>query len=53
MNKILKEYDDMKEEIRNIKTEIDCYKTMLLHSFKCRKNIETKNPNVGKTKTEE
>ena len=44
INNVLKEYDDMKEEIENLKTEIvhqgfySIYKRTLPYCLKCRKN---------------
>ena len=58
INNVLKEYDDMKEKLRNLKTFFhrrfqSIYKTMLLHCLKGRKNTESRNPKLVKTKTEE
>ena len=53
---VLREYDDIKEEIKNLNTltvhqRITIhYKTILSYCWKCRKNTESKNPNVAKTK---
>ena len=53
---VLKEYDDMKEEIKNLRTETvheifhRIYKTMLLNCLKCRKKTKSKKPQVLKTK---
>ena len=52
---MLKEYDDMKEEIKNLKTSTvhkrfkSDYKTVLSHCLKCRKNSESKDPRVANT----
>ena len=40
-NNVLKEYNEMKEEIKNLKKLI--YNTMLSYCLKCRKNTESKN----------
>ena len=45
VNSVLREYDDMKDEIKNLKTS-SIYKTMLSYCLKCRKNTESKNPKV-------
>ena len=56
INNVLKEYDNMKEEIKISKTEkvyqrfYSIYKTMLSHCLKCRKNTESKNRKVVRTK---
>ena len=53
---VLREYDDIKEEIKNLNTltvhqRITIhYKTILSYCWKCSKNTESKNPNVAKTK---
>ena len=44
---MLKEYDNLKEEIKNQFQSI--YKTLLLYCLKCRKNTDSKNPKVTKT----
>ena len=50
INYVLKEYDDMKEEIKNLKTEAvsrrlySIHKTMLLYCLKYCKNAESGNP---------
>ena len=55
---MVKEYDDMKEEIQDLKTEsgyrkfYSVYKTILLYCLKCRKNKKSKNPKVVKTKNQ-
>ena len=47
-NNVLKEYDNMKEDIKNLKTEIvhqrfySLYKTMLSYCLKCRKKQRVK-----------
>ena len=54
INNVQKEYDDMKEEIKNLKSLSvyrrfkSMYKTMLSYCLKCRKNTESKNQNVIK-----
>ena len=57
VNNDLKEYDDMREEIKNLKTvqklkskTVHQKKTMFSYCLKCIKNTERKNPRVGKTK---
>ena len=53
INNVLKEYDKMKEEIKNLKTHQrfqSIYKTLLLHCLKCRKYTNSKNPKVARTK---
>ena len=45
VNNVLREYDDMKDEIKNLKTS-SIYKTMLSCCLECRKNTESKNPKV-------
>ena len=51
---MLKEYDDMKEEIKNLKTSVwSNYKIILSYYLKCRKNTESKNPKFVKKKMEE
>ena len=58
INNVLKEYDNMKEEIKNLKTKTfywrlwSIYKPILLYCLKCRNNTESKNPKVLKTKNE-
>ena len=48
----------MKEEIKNLKNSTvhqrlySIYKTMLSYCLECRKNTESKNPRVVKTKKE-
>ena len=48
---MLREYADMKEEIRNLKTLTvqSFYETMLSYCLMYRKNAEGKNPKVVKT----
>ena len=54
VNHVLREYDDIKEAIKNLRTSVvhqrfsSIYKTMLSSYLKCRKNKESKNPNVTK-----
>ena len=56
MNNVLKEYNEMKDEIKNLKTETvhqifqSIYKTMLLCCLKYRKNTESKNLKAEKKK---
>ena len=56
INNVLKEKDNMNEEIKSLKTLKTCrrfnsvYKTMSLYCLKCRKNTESKNSKVVKTK---
>ena len=56
MNNMLKEYDDMKEEIENLSNQTvyrrfqSIYKTILSYCFKCKKNIEIQNPKFVETK---
>ena len=45
-----KESYDMKEEIKNSNSKYTIYKTMLSYCLKCRKNTESKNPEVVRTK---
>ena len=58
INNVLKEKDNMNEEIKSLKTLKTCrrfnsvYKTMSLYCLKCRKNTESKNSKVVKTKNE-
>ena len=53
---VRKEYDEMKEEIKNLKTYIvhlrlrSIFKTNLSYCLKCRKNNGSKTPNVARTK---
>ena len=53
---VLREYDDIKEEIKNLNTLtvyqriMIHYKTILSYCLKYRKNTESKNPNIAKTK---
>ena len=49
INNVLKEYDDMKEKIKNLKTHSIC-RAMLSYYLKCRKNTESKYPKVLKAK---
>ena len=52
---MIKEYDDIKEEIENLKKSTVhqrsqfIHKTMLSYCLKDRKNTESKNPRVAKT----
>ena len=50
VDNVLKEYHDMEEEIKNIKTSTaqqrSINKTILYYCFKCRKNAESKNLKV-------
>ena len=52
-----KEYDNMKEEIKNLKTSSSLskifvnIKTLFSYCLKCRKNTESKNPKVVRTKS--
>ena len=41
---------NFKDLIKFIKKIFSIYKTMLSHCLKCRKNTESKNPKVAKTK---
>ena len=52
INNVQKKFDDMKEEIKtsNEKQKFKLYKTKLSYFLKCRKNTESKNPNVLRTK---
>ena len=56
INDILKEYNEMKEEIKILRLNqvflrfYSIYKTMLLFCLKCRKNTESINPKVTRTK---
>ena len=56
INNVLNEYDDTKEEIKNLNTYtvywgfMSIYKTMFLYYLKCRKNTESINPKVIRTK---
>ena len=49
INNVLKEYVEMKQEVKNLKTWtvhqrfLCIYKTMLSYCLKCRKNTESKN----------
>ena len=54
---MLKEYDDMKEKVKILKTYINSSLNILVYLWdnvsiclKCRKNTESKNPNVVNTK---
>ena len=48
INNVLKEYNEMKEEIKNLKKLVD--KTMLSYCLKCRKNAKSKNPKVSRAR---
>ena len=52
INNVLKECDNVKKKKKNQKFKEfnSVCKTMLLCCLKCRKNKESKNPKVGKTK---
>ena len=53
INNVLKESYDMKEEIKNSNAKQVLnyiYKTMFSYCLKCRKNTESKNPKVVRTK---
>ena len=58
INNVLKEQDNMNEELKSLKTLKTCrrfnsvYKTMLLYCLKSRKNTESKNSKVAKAKSE-
>ena len=41
---------DTKDEIKNSNNKFSIYKTMLRYCLKCRKNTESKNPEVSRTK---
>ena len=50
---IFQEYNDIKKEIKNLKTEIvnqRFHKTMLCYCLKCKKNTESKKPKVENLK---
>ena len=55
MNNLLREYDDVKEEIKNLKASTinirfqSIHKTIISYCLKCRKNTESKNPRFAKT----
>ena len=55
VNNALKEYDDTKEKIEKIRASKvhqrlnSIFKTMLSYCLNCKKNTETKNPEVVKT----
>ena len=57
-NYMLKEYDNLKEETKNLNTSTlrrrfwSIYKMMLSCCLKCRKNTESKNPKSVRTKRE-
>ena len=55
MDNVLKEYDDMKEEMKRTTAFKSIYKAMLSYGLKCRKNTESKNPfdSLKKLKTNE
>ena len=52
---MLKQYEDSKEKIKNLKTSVvywrfqSIYKIMLLYCLKYRKSTQSKNPEVVKT----
>ena len=57
VNNKLKKYDDLKKEIKNLKTltvhqrfYLEVFKTMLSYCLKRSKNMENKNPMIEKTK---
>ena len=50
---MLKEFCDMKEKIKNSNDNKTICKVMLSYCLKCRKNMESKNPEVISMKTEE
>ena len=52
INNVSKEFDDIKEEIKNSndKWKFKIYKTMSPYCLKCRKNTESKYPKFVKTK---
>ena len=56
INNVLKEYDDIKKEIKYLITSSlyqrwsSIYKTMLSYCLRCRKNTSSKNQKVAKTK---
>ena len=57
INNVLKEYNDTKEEIKNLKIWpvyqkfLSVYKAKLSYCLKCWKNLENKNPKVLKIKS--
>ena len=59
INNVLKEYNEMKEEIKNLKINQvyrgfwSIYETMLLHCLKCRKMQKVKAQTLQGQKTEE
>ena len=58
VNNVLKNYDDIKEEIKNLKTEKVhrgvqfIYQIILPYWLKCIKNTESKNPRTKMTRNE-
>ena len=56
INNMRKEYNDIQEEIKNLKTYTihqrfySIYKTMLSYCLKCIKNTESRNPKVAGAK---
>ena len=50
INNVLKEFYDMKKEIKNSNDKKTIYKTMLPYCLKCRKYTENKNPKFERTK---
>ena len=57
INDVLKQYNEMKKEIRYLMTYsvywkfwFICKSMLLYHCLKCRKNIESKNPKAASTK---
>ena len=50
INNFLKTFCEMKKGIKNSNDKQTIYKTMLPHCLKCRKNKESKNPKVVRTK---
>ena len=51
INNVLKEFYDMKEEIKNYNDKQTIYKTIMSYYLKCRKNTESKNPKVVRAKS--
>ena len=49
ISNVLKEFYDMKEDIKNPNDKETIYKTMLSYCLKCRKNAESKNPKFVRT----
>ena len=59
VNNVLRKYDDMKEEIKNLNISSapqkfqSIYTTKLSYCLQCRKNTKSKIPKVAKTKKKE